>query len=113
MNEMERMTWTEFLSRCDISEWNWTFPLEENVVKETEDCWIVRIYLEDILDILDQQGIYWLEDEEGNIIVDWGIPTVIENPDDVPDIFVRIWKTPVHERYFSDGLFYFSIDETE
>jgi len=113
MNEMERMTWTEFLSRCDISEWNWTFPLEENVVKETEDCWIVRIYLEDILDILDQQGIYWLEDEEGNIIVDWGFPTVIENPDDVPDIFVRIWKTELHGQFFCDGLFYFDLNDIE
>ena len=107
--ELKRVTWEEFLSEIDISEWNWTFPLEENVVKETEECWIVQIYIEDILN---QPDVFWLV-EDGNLIIDWGIPTVIENPDDVPDIFVRIWKTPVHERYFSDGLFYFSIDETE
>ena len=107
--EMERMTWTEFLSRCDISEWNWTFPLEEEVVKETEDCWMVRIYL---ADILDQPDVFWLV-EDGNLIIDWGIPVRIVDRDNIPNIFIRIWKTELHGQFFCDGLFYFDLNDIE
>ena len=107
--EMERMTWTEFLSRCDISEWKWTFPLEENVVKETEDCWIVQIYIEDILN---QPDVFWLV-EDGNLIIDWGIPVRIVDRDNVPNIFIRIWKTELHGQFFCDGLFYFDLNDIE
>ena len=108
--ELERETWREFLWGCDISHWRWTNPEEEDIVGETEDYWIVQVY---IRDILDQPDIRYEEDEAGDLIVDWGVPVIIENPDDTPEIFIKIWKTPVHGEYHCDGQFYFSLDEIE
>jgi len=122
--ELERETWREFLWDCDISHWRWTNPEEEDIVGETEDYWIVQVY---VGDILDQPDVYWIEEDNGELIVNWGFPimedgdtisnlgfpVIIENPDDVPEIFIKIWKTPVHGEYHCDGQFYFSLDEIE
>jgi len=111
MNEMKRMTWKEFLSECDISDWKWTFPEEEEVISETEDYWVVRVY---VGDILDQPDIFYIKDEDGNFIVEWGgIPVNIVDTDNVPDIYIKIWKTEVHGVYYCDGQFYFDLKEIE
>jgi len=108
--ELERETWREFLWGCDISHWRWTNPEEEDIVGETEDYWIVQVY---IRDILDQPDVRYEEDAAGDLIVDWGVPVIIENPDDTPEIFIKIWKTPVHGEYHCDGQFYFDLKEIE
>jgi len=107
---IEKMTWEEFLSSCDVSSWSWTDFEDINIVGEDEDFYLVKI---SITEILDQPDVQYEWTEDSRLVVDWGVPVIIENPDDTPEIFIKIWKTPVDGVYYCDGQFYFSLNEIE
>ena len=44
----------------------------------------------------------------------WGGDWIeIENPQDVPDLFIKVYKEPIDGLYRCDGIFYFTEDEDE
>jgi len=103
----EKMTWEEFLSSCDVSSWGWSDFEDLNIVGEDEDFYTVKI---SITEILDQPDVQYEWTEDGRFIIDWGIPVEIINPDDEPEIYLRIWKDRVNYLYRCDGQLYVKED---
>jgi hypothetical protein len=107
---LESMTWEEFLFHCDVSDWGWSDLDSLTIVDEREDFYIAEITVKDILD---QPDISYEWTEDNTLIVDWGVPTEIINPDDDPPVYLKIWKEPRNYEYRCDGQLYTNIGDIE
>ena len=107
--EMERKTWKEYLEGCDVSMWKWSNVSSLDIVDETEDEYIVRLSL---ADIIDDPFLKIEETENGETMINWGEDwVIITDFDEEHNVFVKINKTPdlaVHA-YTCDGSLY--VDE--
>jgi len=105
---MQKQTWRQFLSGCDISHWSWSSLEGLYIIAEDveDDSYLVRL---DLAAVLDDPGLEYQEDR-----VRWGGDWIeIENPQDVPDLFIKVYKEPIDGLYRCDGIFYFTEDEDE
>ena len=90
--EMKRQTWKEFLESCDVSAWKWSSLDRLDVVDETEDEYIVRLSL---ADIIDDPFLKIEETENGETMINWGEDwVIITDFDENHDVFVKIYKAP-------------------
>lgn len=104
---MQKQTWKDFLSGCDVSNWSWSSLDGLNVVAEDEETYTVEITLHAVLD---DPRLEYQEDDETR--VRWGGDWIeIENPQDVPTIYVKIYKKQEDGLFKCDGRFYFTEDE--
>ena len=102
---MQKQTWKDFLSG-DVSNWSWSSLDGLNVVAEDEETYTVEITLHAVLD---DPRLEYQEDDEATR-VRWGGDWIeIENPQDVPDLFIKVYKEPIDGLYRCDGIFYFTI----
>ena len=109
--EMERKTWKEFLESCDVSTWKWSFLDRLDIVDETEDEYIVRLSL---ADIIDDPFLKIEETENGETMINWGEDwVIIEDYETDHDVFVKILKQDENDpsSYECDGFLY--VDEYE
>ena len=109
--EMKRQTWKEFLESCDVSAWKWSSLDRLDVVDETEDEYIVRLSL---ADIIDDPFLKIEETENGETMINWGEDwVIITDFDENHDVFVKIYKAPdlAIWGYTCDGNLY--VDEYE
>jgi len=107
---MQKQTWKDFLSGCDISNWSWSSLDGLNIIGEDEedDSYLVRL---DLATVLDDPRLEYQEDDEATR-VRWGGDWIeIENPQDVPTIYVKIYKKQEDGLFKCDGRFYFTEDE--
>jgi len=110
---MKRKTWKEYLEDCDICTWKWSDLNSLDIVDETEDEYIVRLSLADIIDdpFLEIKEI----EETGETMINWGNDwVVITDYDENHEIFIKIDKTrdlADHCFHSSDGNIY--VDEYE
>ncbi len=141
---MEKMTWKEFLSTCSLE--GKEFDLDKlNVIGETEDGYIVRLLLSDVLDklaniknisplieyyqsnknsfdIFDKLTLlkdigqvivyYWISKDNYipiiyRIVNDICQVVEIENPKDIPDIYMKVSK--VNGKCYCEGPIYFDL----
>ncbi len=107
---LESLTWEEFLFHCDVLDWGWSDLDSLTIVDEKEDFYIAEITVKDILD---QPDISYEWTEDNTLIVDWGVPTEIINPDDDPPVYLKIWKEPRNYEYRCDGQLYTNIGDIE
>jgi len=108
---MERKTWKEFLESCDVSAWKWSSLDRLDIVDETEDEYIVRLSL---ADIIDDPFLKIEETENGETMINWGEDwVIITDFDENHDVFVKIYKAPdlAIWGYTCDGNLY--VDEYE
>lgn len=110
VEKMERKTWKEYLEGCDVSMWKWSDVSSLDIVDETEDEYIVRLSL---ADIIDDPFLKIEETENGETMINWGGNdwVIITDFDEEHNVFVKIYKTPdlaVHA-YTCDGSLY--VDE--
>jgi len=106
---MQKQTWKDFLSGCDVSNWSWSSLDGLNIIGEDEedDSYLVRL---DLATVLDDPRLEYQEDDEATR-VRWGGDWIeIENPQDVPTIYVKIYKKQEDGLFKCDGL-YFTEDE--
>ncbi len=103
IDEIEQMTWEQFLYWCDVSDWEWSEIEPLDIIDERENYVIARI---SISEILDQPDLIYEELDDGNLLVDWGMPVIIVNPDDDPNVYLRIWEEPARYLYHCDGQLY-------
>ena len=113
VRKMERQTWKEFLESCDVSAWKWSSLDRLDVVDETEDEYIVRLSL---ADIIDDPFLKIEETENGETMINWGGNdwVVITDYDENHEIFIKIDKIrdPADNCFHSsDGNIY--VDEYE
>jgi len=107
---MQKQTWKDFLSGCDVSNWSWSSLDGLNIIGEDEedDSYLVRL---DLATVLDDPRLEYQEDDEATR-VRWGGDWIeIENPQDVPTIYVKIYKKQEDGLFKCDGRFYFTEDE--
>jgi len=107
---MQKQTWKDFLSGCDVSNWSWSSLDGLNIIGEDEedDSYLVRL---DLATVLDDPRLEYQEDDEASR-VRWGGDWIeIENPQDVPTIYVKIYKKQEDGLFKCDGRFYFTEDE--
>ena len=108
---MERKTWKEFLEGCDVSGWKWSFLDRLDIVDETEDEYIVRLSLADIID----DPFLEIEETEDGVMINWGGNdwVIISDFNENHEIFIKVDKTRDVDGYFhsSDGNLY--VDEYE
>ena len=112
--EMERKTWKEYLEGCDICTWKWSDLNSLDIVDETNDEYIAKIYLSDIIDdpFMEIEEI----EETGETMINWGGNdwVVITDYDENHEIFIKIDKTRDSADnclHSSDGTIY--VDEYE
>ena len=104
---MQKQTWRQFLSGCDISHWSWSsldglYILAEDV---EDDSYLVRV---DLATVLDDPGLEYQEEDDG-VTVRWGGEWIeIQNPEDVPDLFIKVYKEPIDGLFKCDGRFYWN-----
>jgi len=96
------MTWKEFLSEADVSDWKWSNLYYLNIVGEENDYYVAKISVKDILDRPDVRYTY----EGGKLIIDWWTSIQITDPDNVPDIFIQVWKKQKQGDFICDGQLY-------
>ena len=105
---MQKKSWKDFLSGCDISNWSWSSLDGLNIIGEDEedDSYLVRL---DLATVLNDPRLEYQEDDEATR-VRWGGDWIeIENPQDVPNLFIKVYKEPIDGLYRCDGIFYFTI----
>lgn len=114
VEKMERKTWKEYLEGCDVSMWKWSDLNSLDIVDETNDEYIAKIYLSDIIDdpFMEIEEI----EETGETMINWGGNdwVVITDYDENHEIFIKIDKTrdPADNCFHSsDGNIY--VDEYE
>ena len=113
VEKMERKTWKEYLEGCDVSMWKWSNVSSLDIVDETEDEYIVRLSL---ADIIEDPFLEIKETENGETMINWGgnDRVVITDYDENHEIFIKIDKTrdPADNCFHSsDGNIY--VDEYE
>jgi len=105
---LESLTWEEFFVNIDVTDWRWSDVERLNIIDEDEDFYIVQL---SITEILDQPDVNYWHDENGYLIVDWGVPVRIVNEyEDIP-VYVRIWKDRRLFTYHCDGRLYTDIND--
>jgi|GEM_PF-2170279 hypothetical protein len=107
---LESMTWEEFLFHCDVQGWAWSDLDSLTIVDEKEDFYIAQIT---IAEILDQPDLTYEYTEDDTLIIDWGVPVEIINPETEPNIYLKIWKEPINYLYKCDGQLYTNIGDIE
>ena len=106
VEKMERKTWKEFLEGCDVSGWKWSFLDRLDIVDETEDEYIVRLSL---ADIIDDPFLKIEETENDETMINWGEDwVIIEDYETDHDVFVKILKQDENDpsSYECDGFLY-------
>ena len=92
VRKMERKIWKEFLESCDVSAWKWSSLDRLDIVDETEDEYIIRLSL---ADIIDDPFLKIEETENGETMINWGEDwVIITDFDENHDVFVKIYKDP-------------------
>ena len=111
VEKMERKTWKEYLEGCDVSMWKWSNVSSLDIVDETEDEYIVRLSLADIID----DPFLEIEETEDGEMINWGGNdwVIISDFNENHEIFIKVDKTRDVDGYFhsSDGNLY--VDEYE
>lgn len=111
VEKMERKTWKEYLEGCDVSMWKWSNVSSLDIVDETEDKYIVRLSLADIID----DPFLEIEETEDGEMINWGGNdwVIISDFNENHEIFIKVDKTRDVDGYFhsSDGNLY--VDEYE
>ena len=102
------LTWEEFLSCCDVSDWRFSDISNLNIVEETESYFIAKL---DLSDIFDEPDFRYCYTDDNSLIVDWGVPIEILNPYDYPDIYIAIYKDRFSDGYHCNGQLYTSIED--
>ena len=102
---MQKQTWRQFLRGCDISHWSWSSLDGLNIIAEDveDDSYLVRL---DLATVLDDLRVEYQEDDEVTR-VRWGGEWIeIQNPEDVPALYVKIYKKQEDGLFKCDGRFY-------